>query len=83
MLTVSVGVATTQGISAERSDEPSRANAQTSAQVNALANAERECQALLHRADQALYVAKERGRDTVAVQEETSARPTPALRPTA
>ena len=83
MVTVSIGVATTQGISAERSNDPSRTNAQTNAQAQVLANAERESQALLHWADRALYAAKERGRDAVAVQEEASAKPAPGLSPTA
>ena len=63
VVTISTGVATTQALPAARSDEPDRLGLQ--------ANAERECQNLLHQADLALYAAKEGGRDAVVAHEDT------------
>ena len=60
VVTVSIGVATAQTTHTVRSEDVDRAGAQ--------AQAERESQHLLHQADQALYLAKESGRDTVVAQ---------------
>lgn len=60
VVTISVGVATTQ----VRGEGRARLGEQT--------GPERECEDLLHQADQALYAAKEAGRDTVVARAEAA-----------
>lgn len=70
VVTISIGVATLRAHGTPRGDEPGPAGAQS--------RAERECDELLHQADQALYEAKESGRDAVRAQPGASASAAPA-----